>query len=62
MMVLNFTLLITLATMYPCLKIESILNHRFIVIIGQLTAKVHKVLKRKKLNGIIISCLNPIYS
>ena len=60
-MVLNYILLITLATMYPCLKTDYILSHRFIVIIGQLIPKAHRVLKRKKINGIIISSLNPIY-
>ena len=60
MMVLSYILLITLGTIYPYLKIDFILNHRFIVIIGQLIAKFQKVLKRKKVNGIIISSLNPI--
>ena len=60
-MVLNYILLITLATIYPCLKTDFILNRRFIAIIGQLTQMYHKVLKRKKVNGITISSLNPIY-
>jgi hypothetical protein len=61
MMVLSYILPITSGTTFPYLKIGFISNRRYIAIIGQVIPKAHRVLKRKNVNGKIISSLNQIY-
>jgi hypothetical protein len=60
-MVSNYIQPIILVTKFPCLKTEFILSLKFIVIIGQLIQIHHKVLKKKRANGIIIFSLNRMY-